>query len=77
MSDARPVGPAIKFFEYQGDSSSKFWEITLDGKQHSVRFGRIGSAGQLLSKEFSDEGEALRISERLIHEKISKRLSGS
>jgi predicted DNA-binding WGR domain protein len=72
MPDIRRFGPATRYFENRDDSSSKFWEITLDGTRHSVRFGRIGSAGQLSSKEFTDENQANLHSERLIREKLSK-----
>jgi predicted DNA-binding WGR domain protein len=44
----------------------------LDGAQYTVRFGRIGSPGQTLTKTFSDGEAAQRDYERLIRRKLSK-----
>jgi predicted DNA-binding WGR domain protein len=55
-----------------GDTSNKFWEITLSGMRHSVRFGRIGAAGQEAVKEFADEKCARQESEALIRQKLAK-----
>ncbi len=61
-----------RYFEYKNDKSSKFWEITLIGREHTVRFGRIGSRGQSQSKQFADEESARQDVERLIAEKVRK-----
>jgi DNA ligase-1 len=37
--------------EFVDASSNKFWEVTVDGSSHTVRYGRIGSSGQ--TKEYS------------------------
>jgi predicted DNA-binding WGR domain protein len=59
-------------FEFVGGSSRKFWEVSQAGASISVRFGRIGTAGQEQSKTFADESGAAREIERLIAEKVKK-----
>lgn len=59
-------------FEFTGDKSNKFWEITLAGAQHTVRFGRIGSKGQSVTKTFENTAAARRDCERLIRSKKAK-----
>jgi predicted DNA-binding WGR domain protein len=61
-----------RYFEFRTDTSNKFWEITLSGSRHSVRFGRIGAAGQESLKEFADENLARQDSEALIRQKLAK-----
>jgi predicted DNA-binding WGR domain protein len=60
-----------RYFECNEGGTEKFWEITVDGDEHTVRFGRIGSAGQSRSKSFSDDAAAVRDAERLIREKLA------
>jgi predicted DNA-binding WGR domain protein len=52
------------YLEYAGEGSSKFWEITVRGHEQTVRFGRIGSRGQMLTKSFSDHESALADAKR-------------
>ncbi|MCE9545000.1 MAG: WGR domain-containing protein [Planctomycetia bacterium] len=59
-------------FEYSDDHSHKFWEIHLADCEHTVRFGRIGTAGQTLSKTFENALAARRDVEQLIREKLAK-----
>jgi predicted DNA-binding WGR domain protein len=63
---------STRYFEYGDSKSSKFWEISLDGPQHTVRFGRIGTKGQSQSKMFSDAASAEHDASRLIREKTRK-----
>ncbi len=53
-------------------ASRKFWEGTVDGKRLTVRWGRIGSAGQSKTKSFSDGAAAMRELNRLLAEKRGK-----
>jgi predicted DNA-binding WGR domain protein len=53
-------------------SSRKFWEISLSGNSFTVRFGRIGTAGQSQTKTFADEARAKREAENLVAEKLKK-----
>ncbi len=61
-----------RYFECTEKGSSKFWEVALTGKDQVVRFGRIGSAGQVMTKSFPDPDAAGRSTESLIQEKLRK-----
>ena len=74
---ATPPTPAKKtastrYFEFIGGSSRKFWEITVSGNSFTVRFGRIGTAGQSQTKSFSDPAAAEHEANALIAEKLKK-----
>jgi predicted DNA-binding WGR domain protein/DNA polymerase III delta prime subunit len=66
------AGRGTRRFEFTRGSSNKFWEITLAGAQHTVRFGRIGTKGQIVTKTFEDVAAARRDCERLIRSKRTK-----
>jgi predicted DNA-binding WGR domain protein/ABC-type transporter Mla subunit MlaD len=53
-----------EYLEYVGGGSSEFWEISVRGREQTVRFGRVGSRGQALTKSFSDRESALTDSRR-------------
>ena len=40
-------------FEFVEGTSSKFWEISTDGNNVTVRYGRIGTNGQSQTKSFT------------------------
>lgn len=61
-----------KRFEFVEGRSSKFWEVSQQGKEVTVRFGRIGSEGQSNVKSFADETAAAAHVEKLIREKTAK-----
>jgi predicted DNA-binding WGR domain protein/DNA polymerase III delta prime subunit len=73
---ALPGAPAAaqgaRRFEFTRGRSNKFWEITLAGTQHTVRFGRIGTKGQTVTKTFEDAAAARRDCQRLIRSKQAK-----
>jgi predicted DNA-binding WGR domain protein len=58
--------------EYRDSSSSKFWEIEVDGAAHVVRFGKIGTDGQTKRKPFPSEEAALADAKKLVAEKTKK-----
>lgn len=62
----------VRRLEFHSDKSSKFWEIKINGAEHTVRFGRIGSKGQSRTKAFANEDAAKSDCERLIREKHQK-----
>jgi predicted DNA-binding WGR domain protein len=66
------VPSSTRHLEFIGGSSRKFWEISVSGNSFTVRFGRIGTAGQSQSKAFADEADAKREAEKLIAEKLRK-----
>lgn len=59
-------------FEFVGGSSAKYWEIFFAGTDVSIRYGRIGAAGQTLTKSFPTTAAAQKHAEKLIGEKIGK-----
>jgi DNA ligase len=63
---------AKRYFEYQDDKSSKFWEIDVNGNDVTVRFGRIGANGQTQTKSFGDAAAAQKHADKLIGEKTQK-----
>jgi predicted DNA-binding WGR domain protein len=76
MIQPPPAAPAtpgsVRYFEFVGGASKKFWEISLAGNSFTVRFGRLGTAGQSQTKTFADEAKAKRETESLIAEKVKK-----
>lgn len=63
---------ATREFEFKDGKSDKFWKITLDGKSHTVHFGRRDTAGQEQTKEFGSEAEARKSHDKLVAEKVGK-----
>lgn len=59
-------------FEFSEGNSSKFWELTLQGTEVTVRFGRIGTQGQVNEKSFPDEAAAAKHAEKLVEQKLGK-----
>ncbi len=45
-------------FEFVSGSSSKFWEVTTNNREVTVRYGRIGSNGQTQTKSFTSDAAA-------------------
>ena len=58
--------------EYIAGSSAKFWEIAQDGVALTVRYGRIGTNGQLQTKAYDTPDRATREREKLTAEKLRK-----
>jgi len=68
-----PLSPSsMRHFEFVGGGSSKFWEMSISGNSFTVRFGRIGTAGQTQTKTFADDAKANHEAEKLIAEKLKK-----
>jgi predicted DNA-binding WGR domain protein len=64
----------MRRFELVDASSSKFWEIEVDGLglAVTVRFGRIGTQGQAKTKTFGSDAEARKEHDKLVREKTGK-----
>jgi predicted DNA-binding WGR domain protein len=58
--------------EFVGGGSSKFWEIRVRGSETVVRFGRIGTAGQVHSVGHPTEEIARAEARKLVESKIRK-----
>lgn len=65
-------GGAPRYFEFVEGTSSKFWEISLDGNEVTTRWGRIGTDGQSKTKSFANEAAAAKFAAGLIDEKTEK-----
>ena len=61
-----------RYFEFVGGGSEKFWEAAVSGNKVTVRFGRIGTAGQTQTKVLADADAATKHAERLIAQKLAK-----
>jgi len=59
-------------FEFVEGSSSKFWEVWMDGSEVRTRYGKIGTAGQTTIKDEGDEAKAKKLYDKLIAEKTKK-----
>jgi len=59
-------------FEFVQGTSRKFWQITVQGTEVSVVYGRIGTAGQTNNKQFTTTPDALKHAEKLVREKTAK-----
>ncbi|HKB04034.1 MAG TPA: DNA ligase, partial [Gemmataceae bacterium] len=65
-------GGPKRYFEFAEGMSSKFWEVSVSGKDVTTRWGRIGSEGQSKTKTFADPTKARAEADKLIEEKTEK-----
>lgn len=63
---------ARRYFEFRDGKSAKFWEIVVSSHEVTVRFGKIGTAGQSQTKSFSDDAAVQKHVNALIREKTGK-----
>ena len=61
-----------RYFEFKDDKSAKFWEVSVEGGAVTLRYGKIGAAGQSQTKEFADAGAASKHADKLVAEKVGK-----
>jgi DNA ligase 1 len=61
-----------RYFEFVEGKSSKFWEVTVNGNEMTVRYGRIGSQGQSKTKTFTDASAAGAAAAKLIEDKTGE-----
>ncbi len=59
-------------YELIEGSSSKFWEVEVSGADLTVRFGRIGTAGQSKTKDLGSAAAAEKERDKLVKEKTGK-----
>ena len=59
-------------FEFVGGTSSKFYEVSVNGASVTVRYGRLGTQGQSQTKSLADDAAADRHAQKLIGEKVAK-----
>jgi predicted DNA-binding WGR domain protein len=65
-------GSQARRFEFSDDKSNKFWEIQLEGKSFTVKYGRIGTAGQTQTKNWPTEDKCKKEYDKLVDEKLGK-----
>jgi DNA ligase-1 len=65
-------GGASRRFEFSEGTSNKFWEVSVNGREVTTRWGRIGTEGQSKTKTFSDAAKAQAEADKLIEEKTEK-----
>ena len=59
-------------FINQKELSDKFWDIEYFGKTQKITFGKTGTKGREAVKEFDNEQECIRESEKIIAQKTRK-----
>jgi Leucine-rich repeat (LRR) protein/predicted DNA-binding WGR domain protein len=62
----------ITTLEYRDQKSAKFWRIEVEGSRHTVTYGKIGTAGASLSKDFDGADAAKKDAQKLIQSKLNK-----
>ncbi len=62
----------MRRFECVEGNASKFWEVAVSGEALTVRYGRIGTAGQTQTKSFASAAKAQAEHDKLIREKTGK-----
>jgi uncharacterized protein (TIGR02996 family) len=72
-----PPTPATKEasvprYEYSEGASNKFWEIALDGSKFTTTYGRIGTEGKTMLKEFDSADKARKEHDKLVAAKTKK-----
>ena len=61
-----------RYFEFIGGTSAKFWEVTVSHCEVTVRFGRLGTSGQIQTKTLDDAAAVQKHAEKLIGQKLEK-----
>ena len=65
-------GLVFERLEFTDALSNKFWEIALQENRVIVRYGRIGTRGQVQLKSFENAAKAFKEKEKLMREKTAK-----
>lgn len=69
LPDFGSTRTVFRQFMFVGGTSQKFWDVGVQGAELTVRYGRLGSAGQSKTKLFATADEANRQAEKLVAEK--------
>lgn len=70
--DVSPIATNLQEYRFEQGGSAKFWRISVVGNELTVNFGRMGSKGQALIKNFDTQEKAEREANKLIDEKLRK-----
>ncbi|MFZ6719248.1 STM4015 family protein [Undibacterium sp. Ji49W] len=60
------------YFEYQDSKSYKFWQVEIEATTLTVKYGKIGTAGQEKISSFESVEKAQKEMDKLIAEKTKK-----
>lgn len=80
IEEKPPVSNVLPGFEdaiferlvFKDEQSNKFWEVAIHGNKLLVRYGKVGSKGQVQIKSYDDVWKAAGEKEKMIREKKSK-----
>ncbi|MEU2226405.1 WGR domain-containing protein [Streptomyces sp. NPDC018347] len=72
MSTVSAVSTTYLELSQEGGGAHKFYEVTVDGRLVTVRYGRIGAAGQTQTTTFATEDKARAAAARKVGEKVRK-----
>ncbi len=61
-----------RYFEFAEGQSKKFWEVVVEETRQTVRFGKLGTEGQIKKKAFDSPTKARASALKLIAEKTGK-----
>jgi predicted DNA-binding WGR domain protein/very-short-patch-repair endonuclease len=62
----------VRELRFEQGNSRKFWRASLRDNELSISYGRIGSSGQTVMKQFDSPERALREMDKLVGEKLRK-----
>jgi predicted DNA-binding WGR domain protein len=66
------LGGMMRRFEFIQGTSNKFWEISIQATEVTIRFGRIGTSGTVQTKSFVDVTQTEAEAAKLIRQKTGK-----
>ena len=74
LSQVLPGFEAVQFerLVFKDTTSNKFWEAGIHQNKLIVRYGRVGTKGQVQVKTFDNIEKAIQEKEKMIKEKIGK-----
>ena len=70
--DPAMAEPKKRYFEFVEGTSSKFWEVWIDGNEVVTQWGKIGTEGRETRKEFPDAAKTKVEYDKLVAEKTKK-----
>ena len=62
----------MRTFQFSDAKSHKFWTIDVQGSSFTVKYGKVGTAGQTQTKSFPSAEKAQAEADKLIREKTGK-----
>jgi DNA ligase-1 len=71
-SEPKTAASGSRYFEFHDEKSNKFWEISVDDLNVTVRYGKVGTSGQSQTKSFPTTDAVNKHVDKLIDEKTSK-----